>query len=192
MNHAMDSLFVPLGKSLRNRRSGEKSSVVSRPGWEVDLQLGITSTSYEQGEQIPVQHAARGLGDNVSPQFAWSEVPDETRQFAVIFEDVDSPLPGPGVHSASLVPPELREFAEGEWSTRNVAVRWVPTRAGLARGYHGPRPLPGHGRHHYRLHVLALDRAIAATTDLPNLDALDHQVAGHVIARGTLSGYLEG
>jgi phosphatidylethanolamine-binding protein (PEBP) family uncharacterized protein len=56
-------------------------------------------------------------------------------------------------------------------------------------GYSGPRPIPGHGAHHYRFHVLALDRPIP--DDATSVKAVLAAAAGHVLARGTLTGTYE-
>jgi phosphatidylethanolamine-binding protein (PEBP) family uncharacterized protein len=53
----------------------------------------------------------------------------------------------------------------------------------------GPRPIPGHGPHHYRFHVFALDRAIP--DGVTTAKALLAGMAGHVLARGALTGTYE-
>ena len=57
------------------------------------------------------------------------------------------------------------------------------------RGYAGPRPIPDHGPHHYRFHVLAIDKPIpdSITTSKALLTAM----ANHVLARGVLTGTYE-
>jgi phosphatidylethanolamine-binding protein (PEBP) family uncharacterized protein len=56
-------------------------------------------------------------------------------------------------------------------------------------GYAGPRPIPGHGPHRYRFHVFAIDNPIAV--DVSTAKALLAAMAGHVLARGTLTGSYE-
>jgi len=57
------------------------------------------------------------------------------------------------------------------------------------RGYAGPRPIPGHGPHRYRFHVFALDEPIPEV--VATVMALLKQIAGHVLARGVLTGTYE-
>ncbi len=57
------------------------------------------------------------------------------------------------------------------------------------RGYAGPRPIPGHGPHHYRFHVFAIDEPIADT--VTSAKALLATMSGHVLARGVLTGSYE-
>jgi phosphatidylethanolamine-binding protein (PEBP) family uncharacterized protein len=57
------------------------------------------------------------------------------------------------------------------------------------RGYAGPRPIPGHGPHRYRFLVFALDVPVAES--VTKAKALLTQMAGHVLARGVLTGTYE-
>ena len=52
--------------------------------------LELTSTAFAPGEAIPARHT--GEGEDVSPQLAWSNIPDGTQSFAVICHDPDAPL----------------------------------------------------------------------------------------------------
>jgi phosphatidylethanolamine-binding protein (PEBP) family uncharacterized protein len=56
-------------------------------------------------------------------------------------------------------------------------------------GYSGPRPIPGHGAHRYRFHVLALGRRVPE--DATSVKAVLAAASGHVMARGTLTGTYE-
>ena len=53
----------------------------------------------------------------------------------------------------------------------------------------GPRPIPGHGPHHYRFLVLALDQPVPDR--VADHAALLPAIAGHVLARGVLTGTYE-
>jgi hypothetical protein len=57
------------------------------------------------------------------------------------------------------------------------------------RGYAGPRPIPGHGPHHYRFQVFALDAPVAES--ITSAKALLAAMRGHVVARGVLTGVYE-
>jgi len=57
------------------------------------------------------------------------------------------------------------------------------------RGYAGPRPIPGHARHHYRFQVLAIDTPIPDS--VTTAKALLATMPGHVLARGMLTGTYE-
>lgn len=58
------------------------------------------------------------------------------------------------------------------------------------RGYHGPRPIPGHGTHAYVFQLYALDRPIPGDGTLRPATVVD-AMRGHVIARGRITGTYE-
>ncbi|WP_433207786.1 YbhB/YbcL family Raf kinase inhibitor-like protein [Nocardia sp. CA-107356] len=58
------------------------------------------------------------------------------------------------------------------------------------RGYAGPRPIPGHGRHRYVFQLFALDEPSGLGIDATRASTLS-AINGHVIARGKLTGTYE-
>jgi phosphatidylethanolamine-binding protein (PEBP) family uncharacterized protein len=84
--------------------------------------------------------------------------------------------------------PGVATVDQGALVPGTAGLRFLPgTLRGV--GYSGPRPIPGHGPHHYRFLVFALDTAVpeAVTTAGGLLAAM----AGHVVAAGTLTGTYE-
>ncbi len=117
--------------------------------------LKITSSAFEEGEQIPVKHT--GEGEDSSPPLAWSAVPDGTHSFAVICHDPDAPVVSAGgygfVHWVLYnVPGTATGLSEG---TGDGATG--PSDFG-EQGYGGPMPPNGHGTHRYFFWLLALGR----------------------------------
>lgn len=135
---------------------------------------------------MPVRCAGPGVGDNQSPELHWTGVPAEARQLVLILDDVDVPLRAPLIHSIAVLDPELGGLAAGEFNADHVRV--FPTMLSKT-GYSGPRPIPGHGPHRYRFHVLALDFAI--TTQITSTKQLIDAASTRVVARGTLTGTYE-
>ncbi len=115
-------------------------------------------------------------------------MPSGTRQLVLIIDDVDVPLPRPLLHTVAVIDPAVDRVAAGALQPGTAGTRFI--RADLGhRGYAGPRPIPGHGPHHYRFHVFALDRPIPdSDTKVKELLAA---MSGHVLARGTLTGTYE-
>ncbi|TWT67567.1 putative kinase inhibitor protein [Allorhodopirellula solitaria] len=64
--------------------------------------MKLTSSAFEDGQAIPSQYT--GVGDDVSPPLQWSDVPENTKSFALICDDPDAPSranprpEGPWVH----------------------------------------------------------------------------------------------
>ncbi|MEI8080432.1 MAG: YbhB/YbcL family Raf kinase inhibitor-like protein [Actinomycetes bacterium] len=124
--------------------------------------MKLTSTSITAGERIPVRNAMgkpdpdihATFADNLSPQLGWSEVPDQTRSFAVIMFDDSAPTStkyvnkegarlGTDIERANFfhwilidLPANLTELAEGAHSD-GVTVGGKPGPKAPAGGRHG-------------------------------------------------------
>jgi hypothetical protein len=92
----------------------------------------------------------------------------------------------PGIHTIAVFAPTEGGLPEGALTADSPGVRFLPNHRGQAK-YVGPRPLPGHGPHRYRLHLYALDTDVdlAAVADIEHLPSA---LKGHVLASGTLTG----
>jgi phosphatidylethanolamine-binding protein (PEBP) family uncharacterized protein len=178
-----------LGKVLRPIRAGEQRSPLSGSGFDAPESITVTSSAFAEGGAMPRASAGKcsgkGLGDNTSPPLRWTGLPPETRQVVLIIDDVDVPLPRPLLHTVALIDPTLDGVAAGAVQPGAAGMRFI--RADLGhRGYAGPRPIPGHGPHHYRFHLFAIDEPIPeAVTTTKGLLA---RTRGHVLARGVLTG----
>jgi phosphatidylethanolamine-binding protein (PEBP) family uncharacterized protein len=173
-----------IGSLLRPVRAGSDRSPLARPEFSAPHTLTVTSPAFDHHGPIPQRHAGRGVGDNISPELCWTATPPGTATVVLLLDDIDVPLPKPLTHSVALLDPNSTGLAEGVFTTGSPGVRIVPTALGKT-GYSGPRPIPGHGIHRYRFHVLALDRSLTDTGSVRNVLAA---ASGHVLARGTLTG----
>jgi phosphatidylethanolamine-binding protein (PEBP) family uncharacterized protein len=177
-----------VGRLLRNVRAGEHRSPLAGTGFAAPDAITVTSTTFNDGAAIPVASAGKGVGDNVSPQLRWTAPPPETRQLVLIIDDVDVAFPRPLLHTVAVIEPGVQSVDSGALQAGTAGIRFIPGDL-RNRGYAGPRPTPGHGPHHYRFHVLALDEAIP--DHVSTAKALLKQMAGHVLARGVLIGTYE-
>lgn len=177
-----------LGRLLRGVRAGAHRSPLTGAAFAAPTTLTVTSAAFADGGAMPASSAGKGVGDNTSPPLRWEGQPSGTRQVALIIDDVDVPLPRPLLHTVALIEPTIDGVAAGALQPGAPGIRFL--RADLGhRGYAGPRPIPGHGPHHYRFHVFALDAVVpeSVTTAKGLLAAM----RGHVLARGTLTGSYE-
>jgi phosphatidylethanolamine-binding protein (PEBP) family uncharacterized protein len=177
-----------VGRLLRNVRAGEDRSPLAGSGFAAPYDITVTSTAFSDGGVLPAASAGKGVGDNTSPQLRWTALPPETRQLVLIIDDVDVPLPRPLLHTIAVIEPGVRDVDTGALQPGTARMRFIPGGLGH-RGYAGPRPIPGHGPHYYRFHVLALDEPIP--DHVSTAKALLKQMAGHVLARGVLTGTYE-
>jgi phosphatidylethanolamine-binding protein (PEBP) family uncharacterized protein len=175
-----------LGKLLRRFRAGEARSPLAGPKYAGAGTIDVTSTAFTDGRAIPPKHAGKGVGDNVSPVLRWTGVPAEAKQLVLIMDDLDVPMPKPLMHTIAVIEPERGGLAEGELKPGTTGVRLIRA---FGDTYVGPRPIPGHGPHHYRFLVFALDQPVPGS--VADHSALLSAIAGHVLARGVLTGTYE-
>jgi phosphatidylethanolamine-binding protein (PEBP) family uncharacterized protein len=177
-----------IGTLLRNVRAGERRSPFAGSDFAGPYGISVTSSAFSDGGAMPKASAGKGVGDNTSPQLTWTGLPPATRQVVLIIDDIDVPLPRPLLHTVAVIERGITQVDTGALQPGVAGIRFI--RADLGhRGYAGPRPIPGHGPHHYRFHVLALDEPLAES--ITKAKALVKQMAGHVLARGVLTGTYE-
>lgn len=146
--------------------------------------MQLVSSAFEDGGPIPTRHT--GEGDDVSPALSWSNVPEGTKQFALICHDPDAPLIKPGsygfVHwvlynipgSADSLDEGTADYMSGVNDFGNAA-------------YGGPMPPEGHGTHHYFFWLLALGAQAKLPAGLSMWDLLT-RIEPEVIAMNRLLG----
>jgi Raf kinase inhibitor-like YbhB/YbcL family protein len=177
-----------LGRLLRHVRAGAHRSPLAGSAFAAPESITVTSPAFTDGGTMPQSSAGKGVGDNTSPRLRWSGLPPETRQVVLIIDDVDVPLPRPLLHTVAVIEPTLDGVAAGSMQPGTTGMRFV--RADLGhRGYAGPRPIPGHGPHHYRFQVFAIDEPVAG--NVTTAKSLLAVMGGHVLARGLLTGTYE-
>jgi phosphatidylethanolamine-binding protein (PEBP) family uncharacterized protein len=177
-----------LGKLFRRVRAGARRSPLAGSGFDVPQSIKVTSSAFADGGAMPQSSAGKSVGANTSPALRWTGLPPGTRQVVLIIDDVDVPLPRPLLHTVAVIDPTVDGVAAGSLQPGTAGIRFI--RADLGhRGYAGPRPIPGHGPHHYRFQVFAIDQPIpdGVSTAKP----LRAAMAGHVLARGVLTGTYE-
>ena len=153
--------------------------------------IRLISPAFDDGSLIPQRYAGAGIGDNLSPPLAWSNVPLGTKELVLILQDPDAPLPRPVVHLIAIGLP-LDAFSVPEGFLTPGASRTLGFGRGFMGriGYTGPRPVLGHGPHRYVFQLFALSQSLGLA-GTPGIDAVMDQVASSVLARGKLTGVYE-
>ena len=127
--------------------------------------MQLRSTAFGDGDDIPAVHSCEG--ENQSPPLAWSEVPDETAELALVVTDPDAP--GGTFHHwvVTGIAPAAAGFPAGG----------VPEGAVEALGssenatWIGPCPPEGE-KHRYVFTLYALDERLRLTAGTPLRDAI--------------------
>jgi Raf kinase inhibitor-like YbhB/YbcL family protein len=170
-----------MNNSSKTRNKGGAMKVLEK----IDMMSG----AFENGQRIPTKFT--GEGEDMSPPISWTVVPEQTKEFALIVDDPDAPIAEPFVHWVIYkIPVDVRDLPQDIPDTERVS---SPHGALQGRnsfgsiGYRGPMPPRGHGLHHYRFRLYALDEEL----DLkPGMDkkALLAAIKDHVIAEGEIVG----
>lgn len=165
--------------------------------------LTVSSTAFKNGEAIPVEYTADGR--NVSPPLAWSGAPSGTREFALILDDPDAPMPQPFVHWVIYkIPgnatglPEAVPMGGTVKSTGAAGALQGPTGFAMFAkpggrppdpGYRGPAP-PSGKPHHYTFKVYALNPPLDAAEGMTKDDLLK-AMEGKIVGQGEIVGLYE-
>ena len=157
--------------------------------------MKLQSSAFRHGEAIPVQFTGEGV--DCSPPLTWTDVPANTREFALICDDPDAPTPEPWVHWVIFsLPAELRGLPEGVATAATLddppgakqgSNTWTD---GSTIGYRGPMPPPGHGVHHYYFRLYAVDCRINCQAGSTKSEVLA-QLEGHILSMAELIGTYE-
>jgi Raf kinase inhibitor-like YbhB/YbcL family protein len=150
--------------------------------------LLMESTAFEDGGIVPQKYAGR---EGVQPGFTFSNAPDTTVSFAIIFHDLDVALQG-GTNDvlhwlAWNIPAAAKGIPEGSLPLGSVTGRNI---AGQ-NSYFGPGAPPGPRYHHYVFELYALN----ANLDLPNTAGRDELLAamqGKIVAKAAYVGRFRG
>ena len=156
--------------------------------------LTVTSPTLKAGETIPRDYTADGK--NVSPPLQWSGAPASTKEFAVICDDPDVPMPQPFVHWVIYkIPGTAKGLPEN--IPIDPAAAMPADVAGAVQGtsgfrrpiYRGPAPPPGKP-HHYHFTVYAIDAVLDLNPGLTKAELLE-AIKGHVVGEGELVAIYE-
>ena len=103
------------------------------------------------------QRSPNCVGENLSPPFAWENVPEGTKSFALIMVDPEGRAPA-GVNHMLIygIPADIKGFAEGELS--QPSDKYVGGKSTMEKStYWGPGTPPNTDWHHYTFVLIATD-----------------------------------
>lgn len=143
--------------------------------------LRIDSPAFGHGEPIPDEYT--GAGEDVSPELTWDDVPEGTRQFALVCHDPDAPLTFGFTHWVVYgIPGDARGIPRGGGGQYTEGVNDFG-----GSGYGGPAPPPDHDTHFYYFHLYALDTELGEGPGLTRAQLLE-KIDDHIIEQARLVG----
>jgi Raf kinase inhibitor-like YbhB/YbcL family protein len=139
----------------------------------------FTDSSY--GVSIPKKYTCDG--GKVSPGLTWDEVPQKTKSFALIMEDLDVPNRSNPLVTWVIyhIPGDVRVIKTGS----------LPTGAKVGLNdlgkttYGAPCPEPGTYQHRYQVQLYALDTELMLPNGTVDKQALMKAMKGHILETAT-------
>jgi len=152
--------------------------------------LTLTTTAFEDGGVIPVKYTSADP-KAVSPALTWTNVPNGTVTFALIFHDPDVALKRSTVdvlHGMWFnIPAATTTFAEGALSGSLTDGTVQAKNLRGQPGYMGPGAGAAGPMHHYTFELFALDTKLDLTADATREDVLK-AMDGHILGKAVLMG----
>lgn len=144
----------------------------------------IKSSSFKQGETIPITHTCDGR--NINPSLAWSDVPDGVKSFVLIVEDPDVPriarLDGLWIHWVVWnIPSSINNIPENSFPVGAVVGK------NTSGDYSYDGPCPPDKEHRYFFKLYALDTMLTLDRKAGRQDLLD-AIEEHVLASAEIMG----
>jgi Raf kinase inhibitor-like YbhB/YbcL family protein len=155
--------------------------------------MKITSPAFENGTSIPTKYAYEGVegGQNVSLPFSWTDVPGNTKSFALSIVD-PHPVAKNWVHWFVInIPKDAVGLAEGASGKSMPKGSKELFNTYGTKGYGGPEPPPGSGAHPYVVTLYALDVDSLGLTDKTMLPMFLKALEGRVVGTAKMTGYYE-
>jgi Raf kinase inhibitor-like YbhB/YbcL family protein len=149
------------------------------PEGEAEMAIQLTSTAFTEGSTIPKQYTCDGK--NLSPQLAWTGLPQGTQTLVLIVDDPDAPG-RTFVHWVLYdIPGNTIGLSEG---VQGIGV--TGTNDSRRTSYSGPCP-PSGPAHRYYFKLYALDQALKLAPGATKAD-VEKTMKGHILSWGQLMG----
>lgn len=150
----------------------------------------LTSTDLTNGQELPEQLRAP---ESVSPQLAWSNLPEGTKSLAVTCFDPDAPTASGFWHWAAFnIPVDVSELPTNAGAAADLGVGAVSLRNDSGqREHYGAAPPAGHAPHRYLYAVHAVDVEKLDIDPDSTATVLGFNLYFHSIGRAILWGWFE-
>jgi Raf kinase inhibitor-like YbhB/YbcL family protein len=150
---------------------------------ETATRFALASSDISEGQPIPRSFTCDGADQ--SPQLSWDEPPAGTKSLALIVDDPDAPS-GTFTHWAAYdIPAATRSIERGQTVGRQAVNGFGKS------GYGGPCPPKGHGAHHYRFKLYALDVDQLAVAADAKVEQVEAQARKHQLGLAELTATYE-
>lgn len=148
------------------------------------MKFEVSSIAFENEGGIPAVYTCKGK--NISPPLMWKNAPKNTKSFALIMDDLDTPL---GIITHWIIyniPTKTREISEDIPHQYKLSENIIQGRNSMKKiGYMGP--CPPWGKHRYVFKLYALDTILEFNPKM-NKKKLLKAIEGHILDKCQLMG----
>jgi len=150
----------------------------------------VTTSAHSTEGTIPAKYGFSGT--NISLPIEWQGVPAGTKSLAVFMYDLH-PIAGNWVHWAVInIPVTSTRIGEGASGTSNMPTNCIELNNDFgSKGYGGPCPPSGSGKHQYKTIVYALSSESINLSGSTSFTQFQSAISGKVLAQAEISGYFE-
>lgn len=153
-----------------------------------DIKLKVTSRSFKNGGVIPIKHT--GFGDDISPDFRFTNLCENGVSIAIIMDDLDVPFNAEFNHWLIWNIPKMKEIPEG---IPYIAV--IPELGNAVQGmlwgknrYRGPKqPIFVRNTHRYVFYFFVLDCFLELNSSAGKQQLLK-SMEGHILQEVNIMG----
>ncbi|MCJ1295341.1 hypothetical protein MMC34_006903 [Xylographa carneopallida] len=167
---------------------------VPEPTFVVDSPDCGPSGSYMRPENTQI-------GEDRFPELSWTVSPAGVKEYLIVIEDPDAPLPTPATHALLYaIPSQASRIIASDIKPVLGSEKERALQGGFKYGknlrgtiYGGPKPLLNHGPHDYYYQVIALKEPVDATkmSAIPTKSELAAGIVGKVAGWGAWVGKFE-
>lgn len=147
--------------------------------------MQLSSRDFGSNDRIPNRYTCDG--GNAVPPLEWADVPPNARSLAIVCTDPDAPS-GTFYHWAVYdLPPDARRLPEQAPDRAHMGLREAVNDFSKP-GWRGPCPPRGHGLHHYRFRLYALDVPTLGLGGKAGCRDVERLARQHAVAEAELMG----
>jgi Raf kinase inhibitor-like YbhB/YbcL family protein len=148
--------------------------------------LTLSTPIFKPDGPIPPKYTCEGA--DVSPRLSWQNLPAATKSLVLIMDDPDAPRGTFDHWIAYDIPPSMTELAENFPPGGEIqGIKQGKNDMGMM-GYGGPCPPPGHGVHHYRFKLYAVDLPTLGLAPGAAKKEIEAKMRGHILENAEMVG----
>mgnify|MGYP006283729295 CR=1 FL=1 len=149
------------------------------------MKFELKSDKFLHNDMIPHRFGCKGKG--ISPPLRWQGDPKQTKSFALIMQDLDTPLTNLTHWILYNIPSDQTMLSESIPGQETFSNGMIQAKNSMRKNEYMP-PCPPFGKHQYVFTLYALDHVLKADPKM-NKKKLLKKMNGHILAESELHGF---